>query len=390
MASRSQARRRVAMQFVGLGLASWLSTGQADDSINPLAGNCKVTLHNGTRWNPARPLISEASQVNDVLSVRGATLLMSYGIIPNDSNQRHELAIAVRLDPLGHTNAKGWVDTNVPGISMVISVDGNVLKSHVHPVVVAKYPLPEKAGSQTLPTLIQTIFRKELVLSEPPDRLPLGSGPLVVTGFGPKGSLTLYAVNVPKGMYSVGQHIYQMPSFRPPQACVAEIEPPYVGSGIMALGAGGSAVTMSNACEAGLTQTKEVQLGSHSIRDFPGQGATTEPRPFDITLNKCSIFAKPKISFAANHGVSQGKTVMNLDPRPDANGAPTARGIGIIMINDATKQRVEFGKQYDMGRAGADSAQFLLRASYLRTASSQAEVMGGHANGTAEFTIEFP
>jgi len=69
---------------------------------------------------------------------------------------------------------------------------------------------------------------------------------------------------------------------------------------------------------------------------------------------------------------------------------PPAKGVGIVMVNAATNKRIEFGKFYDMVKSGADSASVLLRASYVRIAAHPAQMAGGHANGTAEFTIEFP
>lgn len=360
----------------------------AQNALN-LAENCTSVHRFGTAWSPASPSISSSAQVGDVLAYRTATLTTSFEHNKNSQDnadeRKHELVVAAMWQSGSRVTPQGWAPTNVPGISMLISMQGHVLTPTGAPVVMAKYSLqPGRQG-------VDTPFTKQLVLSVPPDRLPVDAGAMKVTGFGAGVGLILYAVNLPKDAYAVGQTIASLPSFpENPRACAGANEPAYTGGQIMGLGAGGSDVFFSNACEVGLTQTKEVLMGNYSIREFPSQGSASGARPFDITLSQCSVLARPKISFTAKHGASPDKTVLNLDPNVDAQEQPVAQGFGIIMINDATNQRIEFGKTYDMKRVDADGAQIRLRASYLRTASSPAQMAGGHANGTAEFTIDFP
>lgn len=393
MASRGVLRRLGAGGLAGvlLAVAAPMAWGQSTQK-GLIAGNCTWSNKLGSRWNPLRPQLSSAAQVSDVLSERGASVTTDFTYVEyGESTEEYELIVAAFWEPQAAVDRNGWAKTNIPGISMTISANGQVVTPGHFPVVVAKHALAVNDGKfGSKQDSVHTALTQQLVLASPLDQLP-SEGPLVVTGVSIGAGFTMYAMTFRKGMYQLGQTIPQFPSYPGSQSvCVSSKFGPLLGSGIMGLGAGGSEVAFSNACEVGLTQTKTVQLGSYSLRDFPSQGATSEERPFNITLGKCSALAKPKISFTAKHGASADKTVLKLDPKADDRGLPPAKGVGIVMINAATNKRIEFGKFYDMARAGADSASMFLRASYLRTAAHPAQMAGGHANGTAEFTIEFP
>lgn len=382
-----------AMSVVGVLLAGGAAMTHAQDIPGPMyAAKCRTAHPSGTTWEPVAPLISSATQVGDTLTSRVAEVATRFRYLraPSDGPE-YELYIAVKLSGPAPVGNNAWLPTNVPGIAMVISVNDMPLAPTYDIVVVAKHPLPPLP---TLPPELQsraTVFHKKLVLTVPPDQLPSGSGAMVVTGFSPGVEMTLYAITERKGAYSIGQKFGALPSYSAGyDVCVLPDESPYTGSKIMDLGARGGPVVFSNACEVGVTQTKEVSLGAYSLRDFPSQGATTEERPFDITLGKCSVKARPKISFTATHGAVQGKTVLNLDPNADAQGRQAAKGVGIFMMNAATNKRIEFGKSYDMTPMNLDGAAIHLRAAYLRTASNSADMTGGHANGTVEFRINFP
>lgn len=391
MTGSAAARKHGLVGMIGFFCAIALVAVEAKEHKGSnVAMHCRTHHSYGGSWNPAKPLISSGAQVGDVLSQRDAGFKtlhghMSYGIeVP-----RYELIIAARWTKSAEVTSQGRVPTNVPGIAMVISAGGNVLKPTLMPVVIAIHAINPDPDAG--PTAVSTSLLKQLVLTVPPEKLPVGPEPIVVTGFGGGVELTLYAINVPQGLYKVGQEIREIPWYPVnPGICAGSNEPPFVGSGAMALGHGGGNVEFSNACEVGLTQTKEVLMGMHSLRDFPNQGATSQPKPFDITLGKCSALARPKISFKATNGTNQDGTVLNLASSSDAQGQQAARGFGIIMIDEATNQRVEFGKAYNMAPIEGDGAQMRLRASYLRTAPQAADMSGGHANGTAEFTIDFP
>ena len=393
MASRGVWRRLGAGGLAGVLLvgAAPMAWGQSTQK-GLIAGNCTWGHRFGTRWNPLRPPLSSAAQVSDVLSERHASVTTDftyeeYGV----PLEEYELIVAAMWEPKLAVDQKGWAKTNVPGISMAILANGQAVLPGNLPVVVAKHALAINNGKPApKQDSVHTALTQQLVLASPLDQLP-SDGPLTVTGIAVGAGFTLYAMNFRKGMYQLGQTIPRFPSYPGGhQVCVSTKLGPLLGSGIMGLGAGGSEVAFSNACEVGLTQTKTVQLGSYSLRDFPSQGATSEERPFDITLGKCSALAKPRIAFTAKHGASADKTVLKLDPKADDRGLPPAKGVGIVMVNAATNKRIEFGKFYDMVKSSADSASVLLRASYVRTAAHPAQMAGGHANGTAEFTIEFP
>ncbi|MGO4400258.1 fimbrial protein [Achromobacter sp. PAB15] len=394
MASRGVLRRLGTGGLAGvlLAVAAPMAWGQSTQK-GLIAGNCTWSNKLGSRWNPLRPQLSSAAQVSDVLSERSAFVTTDFTYEDyGDPSEEYELIVAAIWEPRLAVDQNGWAKTNVPGISMAILANGQAVLPGNLPVVVAKHALAVNDGKpKPKHDSVHTALIQQLVLASPLDQLP-SNGPQSVTGVALGAGFALYAMSFPKGNpYQLGQTIPRFPSYPAgPQVCVSTKLGPLLGSGIMGLGAGGSEVVFSNACEAGLTQTKTVELGSYSLRDFPGQGATSEEKPFDITLSKCSALAKPKISFTAKHGASADKTVLKLDPKVDDRGLPPAKGVGIVMINAATNKRIEFGKFYDMARAGADSASIFLRASYLRTAAHPAQMAGGHANGTAEFTIEFP
>lgn len=393
MASRDMLRRLGAGGLAGvlMAVAAPMAWGESTKK-GLIAESCTWSHKLGSRWNPLRPQLSSAAQVSDVLSERRAIVTTDFAYVGyGNVTDEFELIVAAIWEPRAAVDQQGWAKTNVPGVSMAILANGQAVKPGNLPVVVAKHVLAINDGKpKPHQDSVNTILAQQLVLASPLDQLP-SDGPLSVTGVAVGAGFTLYAMNFPKGMYQIGQAIPRFPSYPGgPQICVSTKLGPLLGSAIMGLGAGGSEVVFSNACEAGLTQTKTVQLGSYSLRDFPSQGATSEEQPFDITLGKCSALAKPKISFTAKHGASADKTVLKLDPKADDRGLPPAKGVGIVMINAATNKRIEFGKFYDMARAGADSASIFLRASYLRTAAHPAQMAGGHANGTAEFTIEFP
>ena len=391
MTGSAAARKHGLVGMIGFFCAIALVAAEAKEHKGSnVAMHCRTHHSFGGSWNPAKPLISSGAQVGDVLSQRDAGFMtshghMSYGI----EVSRYELIIAARWTESVGVNPEGRAATNVPGIALVISGGGYVLKPTLNPVVIAIHSINPDPGAG--PTAVSTSLLKQLVLTVPPEKLPVGPESIVVTGFGGGVALTLYAINVPQGLYKVGQEIREIPWYPVNTGiCAGSNEPPFVGTGAMALGHGGGNVEFSNACEVGLTQTKEVLMGMHSLRDFPSLGATSEARPFDITLGKCSALARPKISFKATNGTSQDGTVLNLASSSDAQGQQAARGFGIIMIDETTNQRVEFGKAYNMAPIEGDGAQMRLRASYLRTAPQAADMSGGHANGTAEFTIDFP
>lgn len=390
----SGALRRLGM-LVGprLLLMAITSIANASPPLPPharLAAECK-SLHNlASPWHPASPWISSTAQASDVLANREARVITSFKstLFPNVMGD-YELVIAGHWSEGGDVNERGWAATNIRGIAMMLSVNGLVLKPSSRPVVLIKYAIPALGNEEYLE---YARVLMQLVLTGSPGDLPSGQGPIAVTGFGPNVTLTMYELTVLKDAYQVGQQISGFPSY--PgflKACVSNHVPPFSGSRIMQFGGGaGLPVIFSNACEVNVTQAKEVRMGAYSLRDFPEQGSLSEKRPFDITLGKCSASAKPRISFTAKNGASHGATVLNLDPGPDPQGQAPARGFGIVLTQAVNNQRIQFGKSYEMSRIDPDGATIRLHAAYLRTVGGDAGMAGGHANGTAEFTVEFP
>lgn len=356
------------------------------NTLHP-AIKCTQSNQGGGPWREVTPLTSSA-QAGDVLFERGAGLFNSFQFGSGIAGVQHELVAAAQWGFNVGVDADGTARTNVPGIGLQISVMGadgieRRIKPSAAPVVMDKRPVlydTASPPSQTNSTVTEYIQR--LVLLDSPANLP--SGELKVTGVDPNITLMLYTVNYQQGLTGFGDLILSFPTWTPAIPNICGGQPfTYQGTGIINLGGGGG-VIVPNKCEVGTYRTIPVQLGEWPISMFDAPGATSPSKDFSIRLSQCSAKAKPTITFSDKNGQNADPRVLNVKQGPDA-----AQGIGIAMLNSATKAPILYGTAYDMQRIG-DEAVLPLEAHYIRTTPANGTVSAGTADGSAEFTFEFP
>ncbi len=379
---------RSAIVLLAAAVALPCAPARSELVMNRPAIHCSQSNQAGGPWREVSPLTS-SSQIGDVLFERGAGLFNNFqfgsGVSPG---VLHELVAAAQWGHNVGVAADGTAQTNVPGIGLQVSVMGadgveRRIKPGALPVVVDKRPVYyDTSGSASQKNSTVTEYIQRLVLTDSAANLP--SGELKVTGVDPNITLMLYAVNYQQGKVGYGEVIQSFPVWTPGIAGVCGNQPfSYQGSGVIGIG-GGTGVIVPNRCEVGAYRTIEVSLGDLPISIFDTPGATSPSKEFSIVLSQCSAAAKPTITFSDKYGPNPDPHVLNLKP-----GSETAEGIGIAMIDDAANTPVRHGIAYAMQRVG-DQAVLALRAHYVRTAPADGTVKAGIADGSAEFTFEFP
>lgn len=126
-----------------------------------------------------------------------------------------------------------------------------------------------------------------------------------------------------------------------------------------------------------------VQLGIQEITDFTGQGSTSDPVDFYITLNDCEDDPAGSVAraFMRLDGVD-GSVPVNRDLGLFTS---SASGIGIqVMRSDNTPLKLE--EFVDMVPLTPGITRLDLRARYYQT---EATVTPGEAKGALNFTIEY-
>jgi len=186
--------------------------------------------------------------------------------------------------------------------------------------------------------------------------------------------LQLYAYDLGKNESTLGSEL-------------SRLSPPLTYSCRKGLALGGLDFNMDielpKTCVVEAYKEIDVRLGRFALSDFPQLNATSPAVPFSIGLSRCSMQARPRVSFIDKSGGSSVPGVLGL-----INSK--TRGFGIVMTNDLTSQRIEYsGQSYEMQRIG-DGARIPLRASYIRIGNDQEIQAGGTANGAAQFTFTFP
>jgi len=350
--------------------------------------HCSLSNLGGGPWREVMPLTS-ASRIGDVLFERGAGLFNTFQLgATGSAGIQHELAAAAQWSANQGVAADGTAQTNVPGIGLQVSAIGadgveRQLRPSPFPVVMDKRPVYfDTSGPEAQENTTVTEYIQRLVLTDSPANLP--SGELLVTGVAPNITLTLYTVDYQQGTANYGDNIMDFPAWSPAIPGVCGNQPfDFQGTGVIGLG-GGTGVVVPNKCEVGAYRTIPVSLGEWPISIFDAPGATSPSKDFSILLSQCSAAAKPTITFTDKNGQNPDPYVLNLKP-----GSQTAEGIGIAMVNETGDTPVRYGTAYKMRRVG-DQAELALRAHYIRTAPADASVKAGAADGSAEFTFEFP
>jgi type 1 fimbria pilin len=381
-------RARPAILLLAAAVALPCAPVRGELVMNRPAIHCSQSNQAGGPWREVSPLTS-SSQIGDVLFERGAGLFNNFQLGSGvGAGILHELVAAAQWGPNAGVAADGTAQTNVPGIGLQVSVMGadgveRRIKPGALPVVMDKRPVYyDTAGSASQKNSTVTEYIQRLVLTDAAANLP--SGELNVTGVDPNITLMLYAINYRQGAVGYGEAIQNFPVWTPGITGVCGSLPfSYQGTGVIGIG-GGTGVIVPNKCEVGAYRTIPVSLGDLPLSLFDTPGASSPAKEFSIVLTQCSASAKPTITFADKYGPNTDPHVLNLKP-----GSRAAEGIGIAMINDTGKVPVRFGAAYDMQRVG-DQAVLTLRAHYIRTAPVDGAVKAGIANGSAEFTFEFP
>lgn len=130
-----------------------------------------------------------------------------------------------------------------------------------------------------------------------------------------------------------------------------------------------------------------VQLGTHDIADFTGQGSTTNPVDFFIALSDCEDDPAGSVAraFMRLDGVDGSVPVDRDIGLFTLTTDSTASGIGIQVLrsNNTPLKLEEF---VDMVALTPGTLRLDLRARYYQT---QAKVAPGEAKGALNFTIEY-
>ncbi|AZD65373.1 Pilin (type 1 fimbria component protein) [Pseudomonas chlororaphis] len=369
-----------AMAYLLLGLIG--VTARAD-MVESQAIDCTFSNSAGRPWVEVTPLTS-ATPVGAVLWQRPVALITNYKYGGSSGNKAHEL-VSAGYWTAGTPLPDAIAPTNVSGIGFKIAVsssDGIVrdITQSPKPVALEKNLVRYDPGAgQNQRSVMVTNYLQSLILTVPPSQLP--SGELIVKQVDGSSRLTLYAVDLLKGVASLGGEV-SIPNDNIPNGICRK---PYslMGPTIINMG-GGPGPNIPNKCVVESYRTIPVKLGRFSLADFPKVGSTSSPVPFRIELSQCALNARPQITFTDKVPGHTDPSVLNLTA-----SANSAKGFGIIMINDLNQQRIKYdGTLYDMQRVG-DSAIIPLRAGYIRT-GSDAELKVGDADGAAEFTFTFP
>jgi len=130
-----------------------------------------------------------------------------------------------------------------------------------------------------------------------------------------------------------------------------------------------------------------VQLGTHDIADFTGQGSTSDPVDFYITLNDCEDDPAGSVAraFMRLNGVDGSVPVDRDLGLFTLTSDSSASGIGIqVLRSDNNPLKLE--EFVDMVPLIRDITRIDLRARYYQT---EATVTPGEAKGALNFTIEY-
>lgn len=139
--------------------------------------------------------------------------------------------------------------------------------------------------------------------------------------------------------------------------------------------------------KADAVSANPVQLGTHDIADFTGQGSTTNPVDFFITLSDCEDDPAGSVAraFMRLDGVDGSVPVDRDLGLFTLTTDSTAAGIGIqVLRSDNTPVKLE--EYVDMVGLTPGVTRLDLRARYYQTAAT---VTPGEAKGALNFTIEY-
>ena len=353
-------------------LCGWVGADARAALLNGYAKDCRISSDAGSQWRLVNPLNSN-TPVGTVLWERTVSLHTSFSLARSGSPR--ELVTAGHWSG-GTPQPYDAAPTNVQGIGLRLDAAPRGEKSIrvaqvTFPIALEKNDdLVYESGSPSQTMVTQIV--QSLILTAPPDQLPTGT--LKVTQITGSSYLQLYAYDLKKNESTLGSQL-------------SNLSAPLTGSCRTGLAMGGLDFNMNielpKTCVVEAYKEVGVRLGRFALSDFPHVNATSPEIPFSIGLSRCSMQAKPRISFIDKSGGSSVPGVLGL-----INS--TTRGFGIVMTNGLTSERIEYsGQSYELQRIG-DGASIPLRASYIRIGNDQEVEAGGEANGAAEFTFTFP
>lgn len=378
--------------MVVLGALPHSASGAQKDAW--LAANCS-NFSGGlpSGWEPVEPLTAQ-SQKGQVLYEKRTPMRIGSRLVrmPGATGKYQVATTAMWANA---SNMAGQAaKTNVPGIGLLFKL--RELEAPVYvPLVMDLVDIV--AGRDPQAHAAEFEYVQQLVLLVPPEHLPRR---MKVTGVAPGVGLVLTFFTAEEG-YAVRGALSDMPSWQGypptvPPAKICALTEKYMGDQVFNMGGHiGDTIDIFHACEAGAHQDVQVEMLPAFIADFPAEGSVSAPKPFQISLNQCSAFARPQVKFRAKSGLVAGTDSVLALYDTTANGKKPAQGFGII-VTDSQDRRIRFGPvggaygpEYVMTTQG-DSAQLSLAARYIRTARNRQDVESGVANAAAEFTFEFP
>ena len=344
-------------------------------------------------WEPVEPLTAQ-SQVGQVLyEKRTAAMIAFRPVRLPGATGKYQLATTAMW-----ANASNMVGqaakTNVAGIGLRLKL--RELETPVYVPLVMDVIDIVAGGGQSV-RVVNFEYVQQLVLLVPPEHLPRR---MKVTGVAPGVGLVLTFFTAEEG-YAVPGALSDIPSWQGqpptvPPAKICALTEKYIGDQVFNMGGHtGDTIDIFHACEAGAHQDVQVEMLPAFIADFPAEGSVSAPKPFQISLNQCSAFARPQVKFRAKSGLVAGTDSVLALYDTTADGKKAAQGFGIIVV-DSDDRRIRFGPvggaygpEYVMTTQG-DGAQLSLAARYIRTAGNRQDLESGEANAAAEFTFEFP
>ncbi|WEK29704.1 MAG: fimbrial protein [Candidatus Pseudomonas phytovorans] len=140
--------------------------------------------------------------------------------------------------------------------------------------------------------------------------------------------------------------------------------------------------------KADAVSANPVQLGQHDIAEFTGQGSTTNPVDFFITLSDCEddpagSVARAFMRLDAADGSAPIDRDLGLFSLTTTESSASGIGIQVLRSDNTPVKLEEF---IDMAAVTPGTMRFDLRARYYQTAPA---VTPGEAKGALNFTIEY-
>jgi len=326
------------------------------------------------KWVEITPL-TRSTPVGSILQQRHVNPIIEYTTGKSATKVPHELVLGAHFPGIRFLD--GIVPTNIDGISFKVTAypsgsDAQILTGSIYPLILKKYSVEGSSG-ELRKDFMNYVY--SLILTRPANELPKGS--LVVNSLS-GAQVALFALDLDKGVATVGQHLLELPQQDNRDRCSKQL----LLSEHQLLGSEG--VKFTAKCQV-VTRNITVPLGSPSTHDFPTLGSTSPPSVMKrLEVNDCSFNSLPKVSFSA-------EPASRCDPSgilglTQDQGRSVAKGVGIVMFNEQIPRIHCNGTQYSMERQpGSDSASFSFRAQYIRTGP----ITEGSANSSARFNFTF-